>query len=457
VIAELPPRWLVAAALCLAPAAARAGNRESNPLGSEAALSGGAVTALGRDTGSIYYNPAGIAAMQRTQVNLSTQALQFRLRVVPNAVIAELPGGSTDRATLSSIQLLAMPSSLAVTRHIGRGVTLGAGYFAPEYDYYDYGASLRGKADGTEYEARVQADGWIMRYHIGPSIGYQPHPRFRIGASFFVTYGWRREEGRLWAQTASGAHSSPTTADLSSDVDDKRSLYGGEVVLGLQWEFLRNLHLGLSFRTPRFVAYQHHKTFALTTGHTDSPGQPGTHVFSFDETPDPLIRGRVAPMRLTIGLGYAFAGGRGWVSGEVDFSPRLELPERGVFTRAIWNVRAGVRVRLTDRMVYGFGVFTDRDDETRTRNFPHFRINYYGATTGGEFRSPVRLGKGERARTIVFTTTLALRYAYGHGTAAQVVLDLADAPRGQILPVVRSLHPIEFHLIAGHLGMGTYF
>lgn len=437
--------------------AARAGNRESNPLGSEAAVSGGAVVALGRDTGTIYYNPAGLGAIQRTQVNLSTQALQFRLRVVPNAFVADLPGGGRDNATLSSIQLLLMPSSLAVTRHVGRGVTLGAGYFAPDYDYYDYGASMRGKAQKTEYDARVQADGWILRYHIGPSIGYQPHPRFRIGMSVFMTYGWRREEGRMWVQTASGEPGSEATANLSSDIDNKRSIYGGEVVLGLQWEFVRNLHLGLSFRTPRFVAYERHRTYALVTGQSGGPDREDTHVFSFDDTPDKAHRGRVAPMRATLGLAYAFPGSRGWVSGELDYSPRLELPDQDVHIRAVWNVRAGVRARLTDRMFFGVGGFTDREDETRTRDFPHFRINYYGATTGAEFLSPVRLGKGERARTIVFTTCLALRYAYGLGSASQVRLDLVDAPSGRIQSVVDSLGPVVFHLIAGHLGMGTYF
>lgn len=461
---SLPRRVAAALSYCacaalvwLAGGPARAGNRETNPLGSEAAVAGGAVVALGRDTGAIYYNPAGISAIQRTSFNLSTQALQFRARVVPNAVVADLPGGHRDGATLTSIQLLLMPSSLAVTRHLGRGVTIGAGYFTPDYDYYDYGAAIGGTHGQTQYRARVQVDGWLYRYNIGPSIGWQPHPRFRIGASVFMTYGWRREEGRLWIQSASGTQEDRVDATLTGDIDSKRITYGGEIVLGLQWEFVRNLHLGLSFRSPRFVVHERHRSFSLVTATHQQTGRDSSDLFEFDDTPELRESGRVAPMRFTAGLAYALPKRRGWVSAEFDFSPKLRLSARDVDIRPVWNVRAGARVRTADNMFFGIGFFTDHEDEVRTRDFPHFRMNYYGVTSGVEYLSPVRLGKGERARTIVFSTCIAVRYSYGRGSAAQVVFDLRNARYGLLGYSVSVLEPVAFHLLAGHLGMGTYF
>jgi hypothetical protein len=459
-----PTRRVAAAlSLCLCAAAglsgrtARAGNREINPLGNEAAVAGGAVVALGRDTGQIYYNPAGIAAIQRTSFNLSTQALQFRARVVPNAVVADLPGGHRDGATLTSIQLLAMPSSLAVTRHLGRGVTIGAGYFTPEYDYYDYGAGIQATHGDAQYRARVQTDGWILRYHIGPSIGWQPHPRFRIGMSAFLVYGWRREEGRLWIESAAGTPDDRVDATLTGDLDSKRTTYGGELVFGMQWEFVKNLHLGLSFRTPRFVAHERHRSYSLVTATHQETGREDSSLFQFDDTPDTAERGRVTPMRFTAGLAYALPNRRGWVSLEMDGSPRLRLSARDVDIRPVWNIRAGARVRTAENMYFGIGAFTDHEDEVRTRDFPHFRMNYYGATTGVEFFSPVRLGRKERARTIVFSTCIGVRYAYGRGSAAQVVFDLRNIRYGLLGYSVSVLEPVAFHLIAGHLGMGTYF
>lgn len=447
---------LVIAGLAARPA--WAGNRETNPLSNESALTGGAVTALGRDTGAIYYNPAGLGAVRRTQFNLSTQALQLRARIVPYAAIAMLPDGSRGGATLSSVQLLLMPSSLAVTRHLGRGVTLGAGYFAPDYDYYDYTSSLRGAGGTTEYESRVQVDGWIYRYHIGPAIGYQPHPRFRIGMSVFFTYGWQREEARVWINSASGTIGNQTDATMTVDFDSKRSVFGGEVVVGLQWEFVKNLHLGLSFRTPRFIAYERHRTYLLDTSNVDLPdGADDNFLFKFDDSPTRAEHGRVAPMRLTAGIAYALPRKRGWISGEMDFSPGLRLSARDVDIRPIWNVRAGARLRTAERMYFGLGVFTDRDDEVRSRSFPHFRINWYGVASGVELFSRVRLGRGERARSIVFSTCLAVRYSYGRGSAAQIRFDLTDAPSGRLGYEFGAVDGVSFHLLAGHLGMGTYF
>jgi hypothetical protein len=446
-----------AAALGLAPRAAWAENREINPLGNEAALSGGAVVALGRDTGSIYYNPAGLGAVRRTQFNLSTQALQLRARVIPYAVTALLDHGARDGATLSSFQLLLMPSSLAVTRHLGRGVTVGVGYFAPDYDYYDYGASIDSQKPNAGYRARVQVDGWVYRYHAGPSIGWQPHPRFRIGMSLLFTYGWRREEGRLWMWSAEGPKDKEIEASLVTDLDSKRSIYGGEAVFGLQWEMIKNLHFGLSVRTPRFVAYETHKIYALTVANHHDPSRDSRDLFSFDDVPGKPQRGRVAPMRITAGLAYALPRRLGWISVEGDFSPKLRLPHQESDIRAVANARVGARLRTAENLFFGIGAFTDHADEVRTGNFPHFRMNYYGVSSGVEFLSPVTLGKRERARTIVFSTCIAVRYAYGRGSATRVDLDFSRASEGILSYGLGTIEPVAFHLLAGHLGMGTYF
>lgn len=448
---------LVIAGVALSARPAAASNRETNPLSNEAALTGGAVSALGRDTGAIYYNPAGLGAVRRTQFNLSTQAVQFRARIVPYAAVADLPGGTRDAATLSSLQGLFMPSSLAVTRHLGRGVTVGAGYFAPDYDYYDYKADLRGAGGQTEYDARVQVDGWTYRYHAGAAVGYQPHPRFRIGMTLFLTYGWQREETRIWINAASGTDAARTDATRTVDFDNKRSLFGGEVVLGLQWEFVKNVHLGLTFRTPRFVGFEIHRSYLLNSSNVDRPDGDDQYTFEFDDSPTATARGRVAPMRLTMGIAYALPQRRGWISGEMDYSPGLKLSARDIDIRPLWNVRAGARLRTAERLYFGIGVFSDRDDEVRSRTFPHFRINYYGVSTGVEFFSPVRLGKGERARSIVFSTCIAVRYSYGQGSAAQIAFDLRDAASGRLDYKIGTVDRVGFHLFAGHLGMGTYF
>jgi hypothetical protein len=275
--------------------------------------------------------------------------------------------------------------------------------------------------------------------------------------SIFMTYGWQREEARVWINAASGTVGDQTKATMVVDLDSKRSVFGGEFVFGIQWEFVKNMHLGLSFRTPRFVAYERHRAYLLDTSNVDNSGADDSYSFKFDDSPPRTEHGRVAPMRLTGGIAYSLPNRRGWISGEMDYSPGLRLSARDVDIRPIWNVRVGARLRTSERMYFGLGVFSDRDDEVRSRSFPHFRINWYGIASGVELFSRVRLGAGERARSIVFSTCIAVRYSYGRGSAAQIRFDLSDAPSGRLGYEFGSVDGVAFHLLAGHLGMGTYF
>jgi hypothetical protein len=205
------------------------------------------------------------------------------------------------------------------------------------------------------------------------------------------------------------------------------------------------------------VGFEIHRSYLLNSSNVDRPDGDDQYTFDFDDSPTATARGRVAPMRLTMGIAYALPQRRGWISGEMDFSPALKLSARDIDIRPLWNVRAGARLRTAERLYFGIGVFSDRDDEVRSRTFPHFRINYYGVSTGVEFFSPVRLGKGERARSIVFSTCIAVRYSYGQGSAAQIAFDPRDAASGRLDYKIGMVDRVGFHLFAGHLGMGTYF
>ena len=51
-------------------------------LGNDAALTGGAVGAQTRDSDAVWYNPAGLAGVVRTKVELSASLFSYRLREV---------------------------------------------------------------------------------------------------------------------------------------------------------------------------------------------------------------------------------------------------------------------------------------------------------------------------------------------------------------------------------------
>lgn len=441
----------------LGSAEARASNPGLTPLGGEAAMSG-AVTAMGRDTGMAFYNPAGLGANRRGQFDMSSTMAVLRFRTIPDAFQVELPGGKSSSAELTSLQPLVLSTSTVYTRYMGHGVTVGVGHFASNYDYYDYTGVLQDTTSraGLNYNARVQVDGWSTRHHFGPTVGWQLLPRLRLGMSLFLTYEWRRDEGRIWLQ----AGPSPERIEqnfVAGDIDLKRSTYAAEAVFGLQWEFVRNWHLGLAVHTPRLAAYERARKQSLVTGAITREDNSRASLFQFDGDPGAARHGRIAPLQLALGLAYAFRRERGWVSVEGDYSPRLILPRNEVNLAHNFNVRVGARIRASESFHVGLGLFTDRTPERTITDFPQFNIDYYGGSGGLEFRRPYKLGKNERARDIVFTTSAAVRYAWGTGASGAVRFDLASGDPSKLSYKTGEVHPVHFHVWSGNLAAGMYF
>lgn len=448
---------LLGVALCW-PGAALASNPWLTPLGGEAAMSGGAVAALGRDTGMAYYNPAGLGASRRGQFNMSTTMAVLRYRVIPDAFRVELPGGESSSAQLTSLQPLVLSTSTIYTRYLGRGVTVSAGHFASNYDFYDYTGALQDTTSrgGLNYKARVQVDGWSTRHHFGPSVGWELLPRLRLGMSLFLTYEWRRDEGRIWLQ----AGPDPARIDhnfITGDIDLKRSTYAAEAVFGLQWEFVRRIHLGLAVRTPRLVVLERARKHSLVTGAVVREDDSRNALFRFDDDPGAARHGRIAPVNVVLGLAYAFSRERGWLSVEADYSPRLVMPRNDVNLRRTINARVGARIRAGQHIHVGLGLFTDRTNARSITDFPQFKIDYYGGSGGIELRRPFKLGKNERARDIVFSTALALRYAWGTGASGAVRFDLSSDDASKLSYRTAEVHPVNFNVWSGHLGAGMYF
>ena len=436
---------------------ALASNPGLTPLGGEAAMSG-AVTAMGRDTGMAFYNPAGLGANHRGQFNMSSTMAVLRFRTIPDAFRVELPGGKSESATLTSLQPLILSTSTVYTRYMGHGVTVGGGHFASNYDFYDYTGNLSDTTSraGLNYDARVQVDGWSTRHHFGPTVGWQLLPKLRLGMSIFATYEWRRDEGRIQLR----AGSTPERIDqnfLTGDIDLKRSTYAAEAVFGLQWEFIANFHLGLSVHTPRLVMFERARKHSLVTGAVVDANNVRASLFQFDTDPGAARRGRITPVQLVLGLAYEFRRDRGWISVEGDYSPRLFLSRNDVNLRHNFNARIGARVRASEHLFVGLGLFTDRTPERAITDFPQFNIDYYGGSGGIELKRPYKLGQNERARDIIFSTSIAVRYAWGTGSSGAVRFDLASGDPSKLSYKTGEVHPVHFHVWSGNLAAGMYF
>src|SRR5207249_2360721 len=96
----------------------------------------------------------------------------------------DLPSGRVQQS-ISSHEIYVVPSALAAVREIGHGVSLGVGLFVTEEDLTDFESSLRASDATTNLDVAGALTGKLVRYHAGPSIGWQITPRLRVGATLF--------------------------------------------------------------------------------------------------------------------------------------------------------------------------------------------------------------------------------------------------------------------------------
>ncbi len=70
-----------------------AGNNDTVPLGDLAAVAAGAVVAAGDDVGSVAYNPAGLAGIDRNTVSVGSGLLRVQVSHVPGYVVTQISHG----------------------------------------------------------------------------------------------------------------------------------------------------------------------------------------------------------------------------------------------------------------------------------------------------------------------------------------------------------------------------
>ena len=440
-----PHFWRATSALLFAclllswrPSPARAGNEEGVLIGNESAITGGAVTAVVADGSAGWYNPAGIALVDRNQVDVSGSATQLRLAATPQ-LLQSASGQSVDGGYY---ELNGIPSSVTIARRLEPGLVLSLGVFVP---------SLVGHTDRvrlTEQDPMGNATSWQLvqqentqSYYAGLTLGIVLASNLRVG---FTVYGLYRQT-TVVSQFFGGSDGLFITG-----VSSLLSLQSAGIELGggLQWEIIPGLHLGVSVRTP-----------ALQLGslyrRTETRLAAGAGEIFFEPIDESGLEPRaeiITPTRIRMGLAWRFD--RGWVGIDADISHELNLPEFGIDRAWVVNVRAGGRYNIDDNISVGGGLFTDLSSVREIRTYGETSIDYLGGAFGVELRTPHALGEGEQAATLVFAQTFALRYAYGEGAIGGLRFDVGQPENAEVSVITTRT---TVHELSLYLGSALYF
>ncbi len=431
---------------------AAAENQDPFFLSNEAALTAGAVTAVSGDSGAPWYNPAGLVTIERSSINISSSAFVLRWRDAQDVLRLELPGGTTDEASLRSFELLSVPSSIVVTRRLTSDLKMGLGIFVPQQDHYTVSAELNnedGQGQGS-FRQRLKLTEELTRYHAGPSLGWQAAEGLRVGASLFVVYEQSAlEEEFLAGFTASEAN--------SGFVFNRRRItlsgIGAQGVAGVQWSPVSSLTLGLTLRSPVFIFQSFGQRERLTNRtRVNNNQRPDLDVDFQEDDFDELDVRQAYPLRAHLGVAWRFEGGH--VAVEGDFRPAFKDQEREIDSGPIVNLRAGTHFEWTQGLSVGLGAFTDLSGEDEPDELWETQVDFYGGTAGMTFSTAHLLADGSESDDLVFSTTLALRYAVGVGrVGGQLFRPLASGGETSVPNVV----DVVFHELGVHLGSAVYF
>jgi long-subunit fatty acid transport protein len=360
-------------------------------VGEQEALEAGAFVARVGDATSGWYNPAGMASLQRTSVGASGTGF--------TTDVLSLEGVGTQRG--GGMAVYQLPSYFGAV--LGRDVI--------DSEAWRIGFTITKPISWTQEvvgglpgDTRISYSSHVSLSTLLPmfSASFSPFPSLRLGAGIGVAITSLSE-----IQTLSEQVVTPTTANAFL-----RTLDGGGAVwnltgnLGVQWDITGNLVLGALVQLPGLKIIQSGR---LTYQNVDNSVSPWSQVFFTDQ--DASFDYRL-PFSASVGLAWRSKAFE--VEADLRFYAAISdytllSSSKPVVTtttgptgapvvtttpfasvtngaKAVWNVALGGRYNLDETWSFHGGFFTDASPTNEAGERLFRSVNMYGITVGAKAR-----------------------------------------------------------------------
>jgi len=359
--------------------------------GLEEALEGGAFLARAQNVTALFYNPAGIALVERTALSASVQGYQ----------VTTLGGSGFQHSTpVSSFE--GLPSSIGVV--FGgevihwENVRVGIAVAQPVHWHQ---SAVANSTNGPDQRVSYSVDSTFNTLAPGISIGWAAAHNLRLGGAIEFPYTTISEAGQISGQLTGTSNSLGTNRNINAGGSTLQLRATG----GVQWEPLSWLALGLTLRTAGLKlfnsgSFTYDSLTALTGGTQQVYFQDTTGRFEYRLPPGiglgtALLFG---PVRLEVDLRW-HAGTHTYQLFSSDVRARVvdttsgtpvttEVPFPAIEYRAdpVWNWSFGAHVRLSPLVSLSGGMYLDHSPVGLAS--PVFRqVDLVGFRTGVSFHT----------------------------------------------------------------------
>ncbi len=418
--------WIVAPlAFWLTASLASAGNSDQVNAGLDVTLTGDAVVANVYTGASLWYNPAGVARLSKTSLELTGVTLTLQVLNAPGLVTLD-----TDPAVASegkNLNFSVIPRALTFMIRIKENLKLGVGLFTSSLrrEYLGERVEAPGTSSTPSVEAVAGRESRVDFFHVSTGLAgeFGKKQKVLFGGAFDLVISTDRV-----SDTYSVFYDNGAAGQVSRSAVETQTGFGLQMKAGIQWVPIEKVRIGLSIATPSYL-------FAVLERYVQTSNQAPPAGTVDDENPQLATAAEdrsasggwwgVQPGNLRFGVAYVRSWG--WI--EADMLVQLPLLEEGFdidFSGAV-DARFGSALRLSKSFQLGLGAFTDFGQVNRLTTQPlgTRKVDFYGLHLGFLYSNQEvhpNQDEPEEKDGLGISLALGLRYSFGKGDAVGLLL-----------------------------------